>query len=223
MARSMRLEVGFDSSSWLELPKSFPTAEGLSAQQWEDRILAGMREAWKGSLTPQAEPVVRQAIRHGLSRVDADDSVTLQYWPGASIINAVVHFVGGSIPEGEQKRVVPLDGGPFVVEPQNALIESENLGTGVESAALVSFDEEPPVVLGILNYLFENDESFVFVGIEPTMPELVGMMQEPLREIVRGIRVVTDDGGSWQKSEVGPSMIETGHETWNFERAGVTR
>jgi hypothetical protein len=207
---------------WLAIPSEFPTPEGESAAQWEDRVVSVMRQRWGGDLTPQLEPVVREALRHGVNRVEPDDTLTLQFWPSASFINAIVHIVVGTFEPGDERRVVPLDGGPFVTRPQSVLVESETLGTGVESAALIALDEEPPVTLGGLNYLFEGPVGYVYVGVDPTFPQLVGLIQAPLREVINTIRVDMEDGREWGRATVDEKALQallSPDETWDFERA----
>lgn len=213
----MSVALSADTRSWLELPQTFPTASGELAQEWEDRVVLGMRDAWKGALNADAEVAVRQALRHGLERVRPEDSVTLQYWPAASVINSVVHVAVNEFGPDDVKQTVPLDDGPFVVEPHSSEFETETLGTGVESRALISIDTDPPMVVGALNYLFENSVGYVYVGIDPTLPALVGTMLEPLRDIVRSIRVTGTDGEPWEKCSVDSSKLVARGETWPSE------
>lgn len=213
----MSVALSADSRSWLELPQSFPTASGELAGEWEDRVVRGMRDAWKGVLNREAEEVVRQALRHGLDRVRPEDSVTLQYWPAASFINAVVHVAVNQFGPDDVKQTIPLDDGPFVVEPHSSEFETESLGTGVESRALISLDTDPPMVVGAVNYLFENSVGYVYVGIDPTLPSLAGAMLEPLRDVVRSISVTGADGEPWERCSVDSSQLLPSGESWPSE------
>ena len=205
-----------DERAWLALPKSFPTASGQTAAEWENAVLDGMRPLWGDKLTAEAEEAVRQALRHGLTRVLPEDSVTLQYWPTAALANVVVHVVASVFGDGDRPQVVPLDAGPFPREPVVEAFESEFLGTGVEARYLTTVETTPPMEFGAVNYLFENETGFVFVGTEPTLPRLVGIMFEPLREVVRSIRVLDDDGiGSWQPAAADAAALGSRGETWN--------
>jgi hypothetical protein len=210
-----------DSSKWLVVPHSFPTAAGETAQVWEDRIIEQMRERWDGKLTPKTEPLVRAALQHAVNRVEPDDTLTLQFWPGATIVNAIVHIVAGTFGPGALRRTIPLDDGPFVAQPQNLPFESETLGTGVESAALIALDDDPPYTVGVLNYLFESEVGYLYVGVDPTLPQLIGAMRDPLREIVNTIRVDTEDGRDWGRASVDMVVVQRESESWEFGATGA--
>lgn len=209
----MKLSLAAERSTWLELPSSFPTERGELPREWEDRVIAGMREAWRGAMTPPLESVVREALRHGLSRVSEDDSVTLQYWPTASIVNAIVHITAETCDEDSVTMGLPLDDIDYAVEPATDIFEAPFLGEGIEARYLTPVASEPPIVLGGLAYLFEGSTGRVAVAVEPTMPQIIGIMLEPLREVVRSLKVIDDDG-EWRRSTVDESVLVGRGETW---------
>ena len=217
----MTVSLSVDSARWLVIPLTFPNASGETAGEWEDRVVSQMREAWDGILTAQLEPLVRGALQHAVARVEPDDAVTLQFWPGASVINAIVHVVAGTFGPDSRHRTIPLDDGPFVTEPQSIPFESNTLGTGVESAALLALDDEPPYTVGVLNYLFESEVGYVYVAVDPTLPQLIGLMRDSLRDVVDTIQVDTEDGREWGKASVNMERLQKAAETWVFGTSGA--
>jgi hypothetical protein len=215
----MSIELYADRSSWLLLPSSFPTAAGELPREWENRVVDEMREAWRGGLRADVEPAVREALRHGLRSVQPNDSITLQYWPTASVANAVVHIVAGDYAPGQERWGVPLDEElGFVTAPVVTAFESPNLGTGVEARYLVQTDSEPPLTVGGVNHLFEAPDGFVLVTAEPTLPQLVGVMLEPLREVVRSIRATDDTTGApWQPATADEVLPTPYGDAWNVD------
>lgn len=218
----MSVVLAADERMWLEVPQSFPTAQDVNEHAWEERVLSGMRDAWRGKLTHAVEPVVREALRNALRRRLPEDAVTLQFWPGASLANAIVHVVVGPHPEDGPRLTVPLDDGPYVVPPVSELFEADFLGTGIESRALHSFEAEPPAALGTVGYLFTNERGYVFVGTDPTIPGMVGLLIEPLREVVRSIEIVDDEGfGPWPRSDARQEDIPSRGEGWDVQGGAV--
>ncbi|PWB97480.1 hypothetical protein DF220_06280 [Salinibacterium hongtaonis] len=221
MGDVMTVSVSIDSARWLVIPHTFPSESGDTVREWEDQVVSQMREAWDGALTAQLEPLVRGALQHAVARVEPDDSLTLQFWPGASVVNAIVHIVAGTFGQEPQRRVIPLDDGPFVTEPQSIPFESKTLGTGVESAALLALDDEPPYTVGVLNYLFESEVGYVYVGVDPTLPHLIGLMRDSLRDVVHTIQVDTEDGREWGRASVDMEVLQKPAETWEFDTSGA--
>lgn len=223
----MSVLVYAEQSCWLQLPSSFPTATEQLPREWENEVIAGMRDAWRGKMDPQNEEAAREALRYGLRRVRSDDSVTLQYWPSASIANAVVHVVAREFGPDEKPIGIPLDDDvAYVAAPVVEAFETDFLGTGVEVRYLGASEEDPQLVLGAAGYLFENSHGFVFVGVDATLPQLLGVMLEPLREVVRSIRVTDDDDGrDWDKAAFDVSAFASTGEEWilNDASGGVAR
>lgn len=209
----MIVELEADDRRWLAIPSAFPTDTGLDHQAWEDQVVRGMRTTWDAASATLPEDAVRQALRLAVGGV-GDDSITLQFWPAASVANVIVHVAVREFAPGEPTRVLPLDDAPYVVEPVSTVIESDHLGTGVESRFLVGVDAEPPLSLGAVNFLFENDRGHVFVGTDATLPGLIGLMLEPLRAVVRTIRVHDDEIGPWRRATVDPGAIPARGEFW---------
>ena len=215
----MTVTVSVDRSRWLELPKFFPTREGETAKMWEDVVVRGMREAWNGAMHAPAEHAARTALRFGLSRVRPEDSVTLQFWPTASLVNVVVHVIASVAGSEDLADPVPLAPGVYATRPIVAPFVSDLLGPGIETRYLRASEGSGPV-LGGLAYFFPGTTGFVYVGVEDTVPRLVGLMLEPVREAVRGIRWNDEEGASWQAAGVDPSRFTT-DEIWTFDDADL--
>lgn len=213
----MSVSLTVDERFWLNVPHSFPTPAGESAGEWENRVVEGMREAWQGALDEDMEPLVQAALRHGVAQALPEDSVTLQFWPGATIANVVVHIAAG---ERE-----PSDGsdasydGPFVGAPVREILETDNLGAGVETRALIRIDSTPPSELGVVEFRFLSEEHGVVVGAEPTLPALVAIMLEPLREVVRSIRITGADGQQWPPFSAPADALASPRDEWEFGSA----
>lgn len=208
----MKISLDVDPSRWLHLPRF--EEDSAEARQWEDTVIQGMKTAWHGTLDAQGELVVREALRHGLRQVSEDDAVTLQYWPDTSIINAIVHVAASPFEPGDDRNVSPLIDIPYVSQPVTSVFESDGLGAGFEVRYLTTVGGDSNVRAGGVNYLFQNDFGFVAVGVTPTLPGLIGIMLEPLREVVRSIRVVDDAEGNWHRASVDASRVEPRGEDW---------
>ena len=216
----MKISLSVDQSFWLELPRFRPGDSLDLAMQWEDGVIGGMKDAWRGELDAGREVIVREALRNGLRKVAENDSVTLQYWPTASIANAVVHVSAAQFAPGEARLGIPLSDIPYATQPVTTIFETETLGRGVEARYLTPIDTGSPVLLGGVNYLFENDFGYVAIGVEPTLPRLIGLMLESLREIVQSIEVVGDPAGQWTRCS-GPGVeLPSRGEQWSFDAAG---
>jgi len=215
------IELSADQQRWLLLPPTFPTAEGESAQQWEDRVVDGMREAWRGTLTSEVEPHVRAALRFGCSKILPEDSVTLQFWPAANIANVVVHIGADETVESDLS-VPPLDTSlDYVTKPIVTPFEAERLGTGVEVRHVrLAENTDPPLALAGVNYRFASSTGEIVVVAEPTFPALLGLMLEPLREVVRSMWVSSDDSSAgWVRSTIDVSAFSGGTDEWQLDDA----
>lgn len=208
----MKVSLSVDTARWLQLPTLIEGSP--EATQWEDGVIDGMRVAWRGALDSASERIVREALRHGIRQVSPDDSVTLQYWPDASIANAVVHVTASAFAPGESRQLLPLAELDYATEPVTELFETDALGSGVEARYLANVRTDPVVTLGGVNYLFANDYGFVAVGVEPTLPAFVGVLLEPLREVVRSIRVIDDSDGHWQPATAQQVDLPSRGEQW---------
>lgn len=216
----MKISLSVDENVWLKLPKFSPSEPRELAAQWEEGVIDGMRAAWRGELDPRSEVVVREALRNGLRQVSENDAVTLQYWPTASIANAVVHVSAAQFTPGEARLGIPLADIRYPTQPITTLFETGSLGSGVEARYLTPLDADSSILLGGVNYLFENDFGYVAVGVEPTLPRLVGLLLEPLREVVRSIQVVGDTAGKWMRC-AGPGVeLPSRGEPWSFDTVG---
>jgi hypothetical protein len=215
----VKVSLSVDQSVWLELPK-FADASPDAPDQWLDGVVDGMRSAWRGELTAEREIVVREALRNGLRQVADDDSVTLQYWPTASIVNAVVHVSAAPFAPGEAKSGIPLADIPYATQPITESFETDALGVGVEARYLTPLESDASMLLGGVNYLFENDFGYLAVGVSPTLPRLVGLMLEPLRDVVRSIRVTYDIQGEWMRCSGPDVALPARGEEWSFDTAG---
>ena len=213
----MKVSLSVDESGWLQLPQL--SGEGPAAR-WEDGVVERMRGAWQGALDAGSEALVREALRNGLRQVSENDSVTLQYWPTASIANAVVRVSASEFTPEDARLELPLADIRYAAQPISSLFETEALGIGVESRYLTPVDDDSSMLLAGVNYLFENDFGYVAIGVEPTVPWLVGLMLEPLRDVVRSIQVVGDTAGQWTRC-TGPEVeLPARGEDWSFESAG---
>ena len=209
----MKVSLSVDAARWLQLP---PLVDGTpEAAQWEDGVIDGMRAAWNGALDPTSERILREALRNGIRQVSPDDSVTLQFWPDASIANAVVHVTAGAFAPDEPKQLVPLADLAYATEPVTALFETDALGSGVEARYLANVQSDPVITLGGVNYLFANDFGYVAVGVEPTLPAFIGILLEPLRDVVRSIRVIDDAEGRWRPGEARETDLPSRGEDWD--------
>ncbi|MBH0008880.1 MULTISPECIES: hypothetical protein [unclassified Salinibacterium] len=211
----MKISVDVDTASWLELPRFDEGAP--EASTWEDDVVEGMKKAWRGALDASSEHFVREALRHGLRRVSDDDSVTLQYWPDASIVNAIVHIVASPFAPGEERMLQPLADMPYVTEPVAVAFETDALGVGIEARYLTTVGETSTIRAGGVNYLFQNDYGFVAIGVDATLPSLIGILLDPLREIVRNIRVVDDIETNWNFATISDSDLSPRGEDWSSE------
>lgn len=214
----MNITLGADPRRWLALPAEFPTPDGLDRIDWENAVLTGVREAWEGRLDARAEALARQALRRGLESVDASDSITLQFWPDASIANVVVHITAGLFDADEPRPELPVPQDvTFVTPPAIDTLEAPGVGTGVEARYLVAPEGASRLAVGGVGYLFQNARAFILVRSEPTFPVLLGHMLDPLREVVRSLAVRGDDEEPWQTATVGPDVLERPGEEWTFD------
>jgi len=211
----VKISLNVDPARWLALPRL--SEDSAEARQWEDTVIDGMKAAWQGALDSPSEPFIREALRNGLRHVSEDDSVTLQYWPDASIVNAIVHIAAAPFAPGEPRQGVPLADIHYFTQPVTSVFETDALGSGVEALYLTTVHEQSPIKAGGVNYLFQNDFGFVAVGVEPTLPGLIGIMLEPLREVVRDIHVVDDAEGNWQPATVDEAALLSRGEQWLAE------
>jgi hypothetical protein len=211
----MSIRITADPSRWLPLPSVFPTALDADEDAWVARILEGMRERWGDEWTPDAEQAVPQALRFGRSKIHPEDSITLQFWPTTSLANVVVHLAARVRDADEPRLRIPFDERETIVPPVIDAFPSAHLGIGVELRHLERIDTEPPMELGGISYLFENDTRSVLVVADPTLPILVGVMLDPLRAVVRSLHVVDDEGdGPWQPATIDESVLSESAEQW---------
>lgn len=199
----MRLEIDLDASVWLQLPPAFPTAAGETQQQWEDRVVDGLRRGWDGALTPDLEPFVRGALQHGLAGRQPEDTVTLQFWPGASIANVVVHIATGQWPDGERATGLPLDDDVLRHGVLTEPVRTDNLGEGSAVTFYFETPETPPVLLAGLGYFFNSPSGFVAVTADPTLPSIFGLLLPHLERLVDRIEI---HDGTWLPAEPMPAL-----------------
>ncbi|MGK2933082.1 MAG: hypothetical protein ACSLFD_10005 [Solirubrobacterales bacterium] len=217
----MTVQLSYDDSKWLQLPDSFPTEVGETQQVWEDRIIVGMREAWDQQMSREQELMARGGLQHGVERVQPDDSITLQFWPMTAPVNVVVHVMAGVLADGESIDAVPIESGTYVGAPVIAPFSTDLLGDGLEVRYLAAIESDQPLAFGGINYLFRNDNAYVMVVAEATLPLLVGLLLEPLRDVIRTIHVSDLANGSWQPATLDPKVltsISVG-ESWTVDQA----
>jgi hypothetical protein len=202
-----------DQRYWLELPR-FADDDSSQKAQWQDAVLERMKIAWQGAMNDQDQAVLREAIANGLRRILPEDVVTVQYWPNASIANAIVHVTAAEFVQDDDRNVVPLIDMPYATRPITEVFEAEHLGAGIEARYLTPVEGEPGLLLGGVNYLFANDFGFIAVGMEPTLPALLGVAIESLRELVRSIRVIDDPDNAWQRCAADLSGVLSRGEQW---------
>lgn len=211
----MILEFAPDSRYWLQLPPSFPTASGQIPREWENEAIERMRDGWAGDYDPRAEPELRAALQYGLRQVQTTDASTLQFWPGGSVANVVVHLTAWERTADGPRAWYPLTADtPLLGPPVASAHEAPRLGTGVEVRYLV--DAGGGVVLAGVNLLFENDQASILVRTEPTLPQVVALLLEPLGELVDGLRVDDQGGPAWEPCTVDPAVLATSAEEWDF-------
>lgn len=208
----MKISLNVDTSRWLGLPRV--DADSSEAVAWADDVIAGMKSAWGDKLSSQTEPVVREALRHGLRQISENDSVTLQFWPNTTIANAVVHISASPFADGEKPQALPGVELDYVGQPVVELFGTDNLGMGTETRYLIEVGSAPSVRLGGVHYVFQNDYGFIAVLVEPTLPELIGVMLESLRDVVRTIRVIDDAAGDWSPATVDEAALPSRGEAW---------
>ena len=217
----MRIVVGGQQQNWLYLPPSFPTPDGELPREWENRVIQAMSPAWRGGLHGDREQVVRAALQHGLNQVDEADAITFQFWPNASVANVVVHILAVEGFEAGSAPSSPLDGGlPYATQPVVTTIDADGLGTGLEARYLLRTGEQDDVLLGGMNLVFSGGFGVVGLFAEPTLPRVLGLMMEPLRELARSIRMLDDE----DRPVVGDARAEVGTQysrgdEWAFEQA----
>jgi hypothetical protein len=207
----MRLEIDADTSLWLPLPSTFPTPAGETRQEWEDGVLARMRPAWEGALTPEMEPIVRGALQHGLASVLPEDSVTLQFWPGPSIVNAVVHVGAGQWPDGERATGLPLDEEVLRHGVLTEPFASPALGAGAQVTFYFEAPTEPRTLLAGAGFFFNSPSGYVAVTSEPTIPPIFSALIPHLTALVDRIEV---HGATWLPAE--PLPMVSGEEWPDF-------
>ena len=215
----MILEFTPDSRYWLQLPASFPTASGQIPREWENEAIERMREGWGADFDPRAEPELRAALQHGLRQVAPADLAALQFWPGGSVANVIVHVIAWTRDDDGPRMRFPLASetellGPPVVAEH----EAPRLGTGLEVRYLI--DAGGGAVLGGVSLLFENDQASVLVRAEPTVALLVAQLLDPLRQFVDGLRINDQGEGIWQPCTVDPRALAPTAEVWNFAATG---
>jgi hypothetical protein len=210
----MRLEIDADTSFWLPLPSAFPTEAGQTQQEWEDSVLARMRPAWNGALTSDLEPIVRGALQHGLASVQPEDTFTLQFWPGASIVNVVVHITAAEWPAGERVPGIPLDEEVLRHGVLSEPFETEALGPGAQVTFYFEAATEPRALLAGAGYFFNGPSGFISVTSDPTIPEIFAVLIPQLTRLVDGIEV---HGGTWLRAE--PLPLVSGEEWPDFHHS----
>ncbi|CAN5139464.1 hypothetical protein BH09ACT3_BH09ACT3_06820 [soil metagenome] len=215
----MSIQLSYEDSKWLEVPRSFPTATDETQQAWEDRIILGMRQTW--DMSHDQELMARGGLKHGVERVQPEDSITLQFWPLAAPANVIVHVTVGVLAEGEQMDAVPLQSGTYVGVPVIDPFTTSSLGDGLEVRYLAAIESDTPLALGGINYLFRNESAYVTVVAEATLPMLVGLLLEPLREVVRSIQVTDVAGGRWEPATLDPTVITSisSKERWTIDES----
>lgn len=216
----MKLSMQADERYWLELPR-FADEQSERAEQWRDGVLERMKVAWQGAMNADDEAVLREALANGLRRILPEDVVTLQFWPNASIVNAVVHVTAAPFAPDEHRAGALVDI-PFTTRPVSEPFEAAHLGSGTEARYLTPVEAQPGLSLGGVNYLFTNDFGYIAVGMEPTLPPVVGVAIEPLRELVRSIRVIDDPDTAWQRCTIDPATVPARGEEWPTSLTGVT-
>lgn len=213
----MSIELFPDDRFWLHLPPAFPAGGHGDAAAWEDAVLSRMRDAWPSPIDADTETALRAALRHGRDRILPEDSVTLQFWPGAAVLNAVVHVIWGRFDEESPRPAALLEEvDDAIAEPVLAEVESTHLGAGVEARYLRRLESPTPFVVGGLTRLYSSDTHYVAVVVDATLPQLIGLLADPLAELLDTLRVVVDDDGEafWRRSLVPAGAVPESGEAW---------
>lgn len=199
------LVVEVDETRWMALPRALAPDE---------------RRAWLADALPRAQratthwpaeaaELVPAVLERGLE-LRGDDGVVLQYWPAAVPVAVLVRI-----------SVLPSPGRAAIASelraasaPHVERFEGARLGPGVEwvhADRLPGAEEES--LIGT-QYCFTDDAELVLVTLEPTLPAAFAQVVEAVREMVRGIARIRDDGEWLARPLPGDVGVRADLEQW---------
>lgn len=188
----MNLEVDVDDRFWAQIPSRFPSDGFPDAVAWEDAIVARYEATRAGLATPAESEDARRVARHAREQLEPTAAFGLLFWPAPvpAAISVQVDLVPPGTGAGRMAATL-LDGVPLAERPVISDVIVPGFGEGVSARFLASAgSRDEPAVAGI-GYLVAGPSCVVRFMSQPATSTLIGLLQDPLDEVVRTIRVTT--------------------------------
>jgi hypothetical protein len=187
----MSIDFRVPHSAFVALPRTFPTPEGQTEEQWLEEFLQPYVEVY-GEMDIEARAALGAQVDQARSQMLPDDGATLLYRPLNVPAFSLLHLQlfdarGRDLDEAVTEGLLPtqLLALPPVVEPW----PQDDLGQGVKAAYLLSDPAPDGTRRGGLSYLFVVGDEVVRIFTQPAPPIVVSMMEEPVDWIVASLRV----------------------------------
>lgn len=194
----MIVEFAVQDEWWSVLPPEFPTTDGMSEEQWFGDFLTIYANAF-GEPDGEVRAELARIVADARDRIQPDDAATILFRPLMAPVNSVAHiqlFEVGDADVSVQIEHALIPEVDLALAPIVGSFESDGLGLGTKAAFLAEKRPGDATPLGGLTYAFARDGHVVRVYTEPVNPSILGLMEDPLDEIVRRITLVegTFDG-----------------------------
>lgn len=195
--KQWQLTGASEDAGWLAIPALETAAE---AAAWVDEHAAAIRQAWGETWQPEHDEVVRALLAAGLEHRRPDDALCFQVWPTNAPVCIFVHAAVG--------QLAPDDRLPEAGE--GILYEADGLGLGVQMPVVERVDDAD--VAGV-QFLFAQEGLVVRVDVEPTLPELLGLLIPMVHSFVQTVQLTASDGTRFRADA--PALLEAEDgESW---------
>jgi hypothetical protein len=189
----MIIEMQLPHGAWSGLPRQFPTATGQSADEWFEE-LARAYSTDRGGLTADQVGGLRDMVGEARAQISDRDVATLLFRPVGAPVTAVVH-VQLAAAEADSRDAIThalLPDVPMALPPKIEPIEHATFGTG-HKGTFLSGELHDDRAVGGTSYAFAADGIVVHVFTGPLPPFVLGLIEDPLDEVVASMRLL-DDG-----------------------------
>nr|WP_274637714.1 hypothetical protein [Microbacterium bovistercoris] len=182
---------------WMPIPALAGTD---AAPPWIAQNAAALREAWGDRWEPVHDRLVPALLQAALGHRRPEDALAFQVWPTDAPVCIFVHAAVGTFPDGT-RMPRPGDG---------ILCDAEGLGLGVQ---LPIVEEVGDVQTLGVQFVFADAARAVSVVVEPTLPELIGILMPQIHGFVQSLRLTAPDGAAFRADP--PALLEADPaETW---------
>ena len=182
----MIIEVDADERYWAQVPAGFPWGGYADAGEWVRGIQSRYRSVRPAAAADELE-AVRALAQTALADLGPSAAFGLLFMPAPAPVGALVRVDVAHADANVDPRVQLLGSTPLSVEPDFVDLEVPGVGRGISARFLIAGPGEPtPAGIG---YLIEASGGVVRLLAAPISTTMVGLIDQPLREVVDTLRI----------------------------------